>query len=183
MFDHLMRRAHPAADIATRLYGAIVARARNSAFYADLAVPDTVTGRFEMLVVHLALIVGRLQGEKTERPLAQAVFDLFCVDMDSSLRELGFGDLGVPHRMKKMTEAFYGRARVYGEALAAGNRAALIAAVERNVFSGEAATAPALADYMIASAARLAAEPVSGLDANPPFADPAAFAAETPLTR
>jgi len=183
MFDRLMRRARPEADIATRVYGAIVAHARKSPFYADLGVPDTVTGRFEMLVVHLALLLGRLHGEEAGRPLAQAVFDLFCVDMDRSLRELGFGDLGVPHRMKEMTEAFYGRARVYGESLAAGDRAALVAAVERNVFAGEAAAAPALADYMIASAAGLAAQPVAGLDASLAFADPSAFVAEAPLTR
>src|SRR5665213_3599039 len=145
MFDRLLRRPRPEADIAARLYGAIVAQARQPVFYDRLGVADTVTGRFEMVVLHLGLVIDRLQRDEGERALAQAVFDLFCTDMDRSLRELGFGDLGVPHRMKKMTEAFYGRARAYREAVASGDRAALVAAVERNVFSGAGPHATALA--------------------------------------
>lgn len=173
LFDRLLRRPRPEADIAARLYGAIVAQARQPVFYERFGVSDTVTGRFEMVVLHVSLVLDRLQNDDSERTLAQAVFDLYCVDMDRSLRELGFGDLGVPHRMKKMTEAFYGRARAYREALAGGDRAALVAAVARNVFGGEGTHAAALADYMLASAATLAKTASADL---PAFADPAAFA-------
>src|SRR5665213_3270052 len=122
LFDRLLRRPRPEADIAARLYGAIVAQARQPVFYESFGVADTVTGRFEMVVLHVSLVIDRLQRDEGERALAQAVFDLYCVDMDRSLRELGIGDLGVPHRMKKMIEAFYGRARVYREAVAADAR-------------------------------------------------------------
>jgi cytochrome b pre-mRNA-processing protein 3 len=174
MFDRLLRRPRPEADIAARLYGAIVAQARQPVFYERFGVADTVTGRFEMVVLHLGLVLDRLQREPQARGLSQAVFDLHCTDMDRSLRELGIGDLGVPHRMKKMTEAFYGRSRIYGEAVAGGDRAALIAALERNVFSGESPHAAALADYMLASAATLAA--TADLAAPSAFADPDSFA-------
>ncbi len=174
MFDRLLRRGRPEADIAARLYGAIVAQARQPAFYEHLGVADTVTGRFEMVVLHLSLMIDRLQPD--DGGLAQTVFDLYCVDMDRSLRELGIGDLGVPHRMKKMTEAFYGRSRAYREAIAKADRAALVAAVERNVFSGDNPNAAALADYMLASATRLAATATDALvDAG--FAEPAMFPA------
>ena len=172
MFDRLLRRPRPVADIAARLYGAIVAQARQPVFYERLGVADTVTGRFEMVVLHLSLVIDRLQ--QGEAALAQAVFDVYCVDMDRSLRELGIGDLGVPHRMKKMIEAFYGRSRAYREAMAADGRSALVAAVERNVFSGAGPHAAALADYMLASAATLAKTATADL---PAFAEPAAFAA------
>jgi cytochrome b pre-mRNA-processing protein 3 len=175
LFDRLFGRRRAGTGIATRVYGAIVAQARNPAFYASLGVPDTVTGRFEMVVLHVALVVGRLEGDETGQRLAQDVFDLFCTDMDRSLRELGFGDLGVPHRMKKMTEAFYGRARAYREALAAGDRAALAAAIARNALGGETATADALASYVIAASAALADAPVAEVAAGPRFVDPAAF--------
>ena len=52
--------------------------------------------------------------------------------MDQSLRELGFGDMAVPKRMKKLGESFYGRAEAYGRMLAAEGR--LAAAIARHVF-------------------------------------------------
>src|ERR1700728_4402512 len=42
------------------LYGMIVAQARSRAFYADYGVPDTVEGRFELIVLHLVLLLRRL---------------------------------------------------------------------------------------------------------------------------
>jgi cytochrome b pre-mRNA-processing protein 3 len=177
MFDRLLRRGRSEADIAARLYGAIVAQARQPVFYARFGVADTVTGRFEMVVLHLGLVLDRLQRDEGERKLAQALFDLFCVDMDRSLRELGIGDLGVPHRMKKMAEAFYGRARAYREAVASADRAALIAAIERNVFAGAAPHAAAIADYMLAVVARLAATAAADLGAASSFPEPAPLGA------
>ena len=176
MFARLFRRDTESGAIASALYGAIVAAARRPALYSGLGVADTVEGRFEMVVLHTVLVLDRLEKAKApEQAVGQKVFDLYCVDMDRSLRELGIGDLGVPKRMKKMTEGFYGRAAAYRAAIAAGDREALAAAIARNVFPGEAEApgATPLAAYVLASAAAIAAAPPL---ANPvPFADPAAF--------
>jgi cytochrome b pre-mRNA-processing protein 3 len=142
------------------LYGAIVAQARHPAFYRDFAVPDTVEGRFEMIVLHLVLFLRRARSERDGvGALGQGVFDVFCRDMDHSLREMGVGDLALPRRMKALGEAFYGRARSYDRALAGGDHAALIAALARNVFAteGEPAGARRLAAYVAAAQRRLAA--------------------------
>lgn len=160
VFGRLFRRDSEAAAIAAALYGAIVAQARDPALYADYGVADTVDGRFEMVVLHTILILDRLQeGDARARAVGQAVFDLYCTDMDRSLRELGIGDLGVPKRMKKMTERFYGRAAAYRPSLAAGNAAALRQAFERNVFDGEARGAVGLAAYALRQYAALRAVP------------------------
>ena len=45
------------------LYGMIVAQARSAAFYADYGVPDTVQGRFDLIVLHLVLLLSRLARE------------------------------------------------------------------------------------------------------------------------
>src|SRR5215471_8437663 len=79
------------------LYGAIVAQARLPGFYLTYEVPDTVEGRFDMIVLHLVLLFRRLAREPESVPaLAQGVFDRFCRDMDHNLREMGVGDLSVP---------------------------------------------------------------------------------------
>src|SRR5215475_12061705 len=114
MLGRLFGGRRNTSDMATALYGAIVAAARAPGLYGSLGVPDTISGRFEMLVLHAFLVFNRLQaGGPAEHAASQAAFDLFCTDMDRSLRELGIGDLGVPKRMRQVGEAFYGRTRAY----------------------------------------------------------------------
>ncbi|MFG1344449.1 ubiquinol-cytochrome C chaperone family protein [Xanthobacter autotrophicus DSM 431] len=147
-----------------RLYGAIVAQSRRTDFYTDFAVPDTMDGRLEMLMLHTVLVCRRLKGgSEIERALSQDIFDAFAADMDRTMREIGVGDLTVPKKMKKIGAAFYGRAAAYDSALAAEGEDALAQAVTRNIFTlGEAAPPPgarALAAYARAAAAELAATP------------------------
>src|SRR5205085_1197593 len=105
----LFRRS-PDPTIAA-LYGAIVAQARHAGFYQNYAVPDTVLGRFDMIVLHLVLVLRRLRdGGAARSATAQGVFDRFCRDMDDNLREMGIGDQAVPDQMRRVGEAFYGRA-------------------------------------------------------------------------
>jgi cytochrome b pre-mRNA-processing protein 3 len=134
IFPLFRRSARPGTISA--LYGAIVAQARLPAFYRDYNVPDTVDGRFELIVLHMALLLDRVSDEAKLRGLGQGVFDRFCQDMDNNLREMGVGDLAVPKQMRRMGEAFYGRAEAYREALAAPGDKALVEALARDIYGG-----------------------------------------------
>ncbi len=127
------------------IYGMIVTQTRIAAFYRDLGVPNTVDGRFDLLVVHLWLVLSRLRTGHSAG-LAQGLFDRFCADMDDNLREMGVGDLTVPKRMRAFGEAFYGRSFAYDEAMAAGE-AALVQAFRKNVFNGREGAGAELAAY------------------------------------
>jgi cytochrome b pre-mRNA-processing protein 3 len=179
MLGRLFKARQKAAGNPTTLYGAIVAQARAPVFYAEMGVADTVDGRFEMVVLHTQLVVRRLLAASPETaPVGQEVFDLFCADMDRSLRELGVGDMAVPKRMKKMGEAYYGRAAAYEEPLAGKDEAALSAALQRNVYADGDSRGDAvrLAAYVLAAAAALAAQPPAEIaDGSPAFPDPAPF--------
>jgi cytochrome b pre-mRNA-processing protein 3 len=179
MFRRFLRRDPRSGGIAPLIYGAIVAQARRPALYAGLEVPDTVDGRFEMIILHGGLVIRRLGKEDEEsREAGQAVFDLFCGDMDRSLRELGVGDLAVPKRMRWMAEAFYGRSAAYDAAIAAEDLSQLAAAIARTVYRNQppAMAAEGLAAYMLAAAGELAATPKPALLAGRiPWPDPAAF--------
>ena len=138
------------------IYGMIVAQAREPAFYTDLGVRDTVNGRFDLLILHLWLLLRRLQQVEGGSVLSQALFDRFCADMDDNLREMGVGDLTVPKRMQAFGEAFYGRSAAYDMAFEAGS-AELALALSKNVFNGEAlGSATMLAGYVRDVSARLA---------------------------
>ena len=110
MMFPLFRRSSRQDTIPT-LYGTIVAQARLPSFYREYGVADTVNGRFDLLVVHLALVIDRLAEGPESREAGQALFDHFCRDMDHNLREMGIGDLSVPKEMERIGQAFYGRAQ------------------------------------------------------------------------
>jgi cytochrome b pre-mRNA-processing protein 3 len=153
------------------LYSAAVAAARDPWFFGDaLRVPDTLDGRFDLVGLHAAVLIRRLHRDSDPRgaEAAQAVFDAMFADMDVNLREMGVGDMSVGKRVKRMWEAFHGRAQAYEAALDAGNRAALEAALARNVWrAGPDAPPPsglpALADQVERAAAALAAQPLAAL--------------------
>jgi cytochrome b pre-mRNA-processing protein 3 len=161
MIFHFFRRSPEDHSIAS-LYGMIVAQARAAPFYRSYGVPDTVNGRFEMIVLHAVLLLRRLESEPAPlRRLGQGLFERFCQDMDGSLREMGVGDLAVPKKMRKIGEAFYGRQAAYVAALAAPDLAPLTAALARNVFgapTGSERGAARLANYVRAVAGQLAAQ-------------------------
>jgi hypothetical protein len=118
------------------LYGAIVAQARSVAFYSAYGVPDTVEGRFDLIVLHIVLLLARLdRNGSSARGIGQKLFDAFCRDLDANLREMGVGDLAVPKRMRHFGEAFYGRQAAYLAALAARDDRELENALARNIFS------------------------------------------------
>lgn len=157
-------RKSTAPDAAYEAYRSIVAQSRQARFYAQWGVPDTVTGRFDMISLHLALLLRRLKDEPAARPFGQALVDLFFRDMDRSLRELGVTDLGVPAKVKKMGNLFYGLVGVLGEALDRRDRAALESVLVKNVYAGgDTPHAAQLAAYVLEEADRLAAQPVAAV--------------------
>jgi cytochrome b pre-mRNA-processing protein 3 len=133
------RKANPVEE----LYASVVTASRQERFYQELAVPDTVDGRFDMIVLHLFVLLERLRGSGQDHAeLRQGLTDAFFKDMDRSLREMGVGDLSVGKKVRMMAEAFYGRMTAYTEAVAAGETA-LAAAFNRNIYAGENAEAAA----------------------------------------
>lgn len=136
----ILSRFRKSADQASiyATYGIIVAQSRQPGLYADWQVPDTVTGRFDMLSLHLCVLFRRLKtGSAENRAFSQGLFDLFFKDMDRSLREMGAGDTGVPHRIKQMGELFYGLLAGVTDALEKPSDAELAAILQRNIYEGE----------------------------------------------
>ncbi|HWA18533.1 MAG TPA: ubiquinol-cytochrome C chaperone family protein [Devosia sp.] len=162
MIFKLFRKSAP-DDAVENAYASIVAQSRQPHFYADWGIPDSVTGRFDMISLHMALVLRRLKSEPAARDFGQALVDHFFRDMDLSLRELGITDLGVPKRVRKMSDVFYGLLGALDDALASGHDTEVEAVLLKNVFPTSAADAKPLAAYLLAEAASLAARPLAEL--------------------
>lgn len=141
------------------VYEKIVRQARHPHFYSDWGVPDTVEGRYNMIVLHAFVVIHRLKGDGGPGDAAaQDLFNRMFRDMDQSMREMGVSDPSVGKYMKQLAEGFYGRSVAYEQTL--GDREALMAALDRNVYAG-APEAPSQA-VLAALAAYLGRE-VDGL--------------------
>jgi cytochrome b pre-mRNA-processing protein 3 len=172
-------RKDPRDELIASLYARIATAAREPGLYRDLHVPDTLEGRFEALVLHMVLALRGLRGRPAPaEEIARDLMDALFRDLDASLREMGIGDTSVPKRMKKLGEAFFGRARSYDPPIEAGDEPGLAAALARNV-TGPDAPAGALARYALAADRDLKAMTLEALiAAEHHFPDPASFAEE-----
>lgn len=115
-----------------RIYAAIVAQSRHPDFYTDYDVPDTIEGRYDLLILHAFLVIRRLS-ELGEHQVSQHVCDKLFAELERALREDGVGDLSVPKRMKKMAKIFYGRVEAYEIALLKNDESGLADALNRNI--------------------------------------------------
>jgi len=144
---------------ADRLARAISDRARATVFYDALGVPDTIDGRFDLVVMHAWLVLDALT-KSGQSEVAQNLVNVLFLQFDLALRDLGVGDMGLGRRMRNMAEAFYGRLESYR---AAGEGHALADAILRNVYRGEPGrveSAARLATYCASARAHLA-QPLS----------------------
>jgi cytochrome b pre-mRNA-processing protein 3 len=159
-------RKNTATEPVLAVYSAIVAQSRQPVFYADWLVPDTVTGRFDMISLHMALLFRRLRGETgSQKDFSQAVFDLFFQDMDRSLREMGVGDLGVPKRIQKMGNIFFGLLAALNEPMDRNDLPALEAVLSRNIFDNSSGDhVRALAEYLMSQDRALAIKPAKNIE-------------------
>ena len=145
-----------------QIHGEIVAAARAPELFRDFAVPDDLDGRFEMVTLHSGLVLRRLSVlGPIASSIAQDLVDCVFQSFEDALREMSISDAGVARRMKSMAGAFYGRNKVYAEALAAHDLDALAAALARNAYRATTATeARALAGRIAGMAQALDFVPV-----------------------
>ncbi len=136
---------------AERLYAAIVAQARQPVFYRERGVPDTVDGRFDMILLHSFMVMLRLRDDDTAgggQSLLQTLYDIMFVDMDHAIREIGVGDLSVGRHIRRMMKAFNGRMAAYENAL--DDQEAMKDVLRRNVYGTVADVDPAALESMAA---------------------------------
>ncbi len=116
---------------AQSLYESIVAQARTRARYAALGVPDTPEGRFEMVALHLVMVLERLGAlGKAGQRLARALTERFAVDLDDNFREMSVGDLAVPRQVNRAVGALHERYYSYRAALAGADAGPLTVAIQ-----------------------------------------------------
>ena len=155
------RRASKA--LIEQLRGEIVAAARRPELYEVLGAPDRIDGRFELLTLHVGLVLRRLVAiGGLGHDIAQDLINDVFLHFDDTLREMALSDAAVSKRLKKIKEAFYGRIAAYAAALDSRSLPELEATLARNVYGAPHGEpwAGGLADYIASVDAALAETPL-----------------------
>lgn len=134
-------RPSPEEKITLNLYTHAINQARRPEFYLYYGVPDTPLGRFELISVHLFLILRELKGN----PLGQKLHDLACADIEMNLREMGTNDLGIGKQVKFLASQLQGRMHAYERGL--NQEEALEDILLRNVYAGGGPSSSILAMF------------------------------------
>lgn len=129
----LLKRKKPYEQEALAVYNQMHEQSRNPTFYADLHVPDTTDGRFDILVLHIFMVMHVLNESEMGADFSQELFDITFKEIDRGYREIGVGDMGIPKRMKKLMLHFNGSVHSYEKSL--GNNAELQDSLSRNVYN------------------------------------------------
>jgi cytochrome b pre-mRNA-processing protein 3 len=130
------------------LYRSIVEQSRRQEFFVEYGVPDTPTGRFEVLVLHLFLVMHRMREEDGLAELARSLSEEAILDFDRNMREMGIGDLSVGRKVKSLAEGMYGRFGAYTDGLQIGDTE-LSDALRRNLFCETAPNEEAIAAIVV----------------------------------
>lgn len=141
IFQRLFAQSDP-KDAMRPLYNAVVAEGRQPHWYMKGQVPDTIDGRFDMIVAILAQVLMRLEALGAPQESVWLT-ELFVDDMDGQLRQEGIGDVVVGKHIGRMVSALGGRLSAYRAALS--GEAELAQALERNLYRGQTPSADALA--------------------------------------
>lgn len=124
-------------NAAHSLFSAVIEHSRVIKFYESYSVEDSLDGRFDLMSIHMAVVIEKLDHHKElknvteyKRVLQEIMFD----NLDLTLREIGVGDLGVGKKIKVMAEAFYGRMIAYQNLFSVKNDAEMSDTLNRNLY-------------------------------------------------
>jgi cytochrome b pre-mRNA-processing protein 3 len=140
------------------LWHRVIELARDSVYYTECGVADSIAGRFDMITAVLSAAMVRLEASDM-RAESALLAELFVEDMDGQLREFGVNDVVVGKRIGKLMSVLGGRLGAYRGALNSNDLDKLTAAIGRNVTfatgTDEAAAARAVAGRIMKLSERL----------------------------
>jgi cytochrome b pre-mRNA-processing protein 3 len=153
-------------EAAEKIYDAIVAQSRAPIFYMRGGVPDTLFGRFDMLVIHRFIVLQNLRklGGREGELLGRDVIEAFIREMDSMVRDLGVGDLQVPKEVGRIANVFFAQLTVYIDATEKRDPRALADAVRKSFQAADAKVRVAdveLTNYIIESIKQIGGMPLN----------------------
>ncbi len=150
------------------IYDAIIRQSRLPEFYTECGVPDDLVGRYNMIVIHLIILItsSKRFGGVAAYDLNQGILEAFTRDMDAMVRDLGVDDEYVEQEVKKVMELCLSDMILYEKAIASTDKKALSIAITSNFQNTSEHTEvadAALAEYMLNSISDIQRQPLDSI--------------------
>ena len=125
------------------LFDLAVAEARQTHWFIQGQVPDTIEGRFAVLATVIALLTLRLERGGADGDKATvALTERFVDAMDTEIREMRVGDPGLGKQVRRLVGALAGRVERWRSVVESGE--GWMAEVEQSLYRDEAMDAKAV---------------------------------------
>ncbi len=134
MFKWLKNQAEKRQN-AKNLYMLATSHAGNTEFYSSYQVSDSIEGRYEMLCIHIFLLLERLRHEDKEKQLSELITELLVKDLELNYFESEIKNLDRADKINQRIGGFYNRSADYQSALRQSRRDLLEQSVTKHVFN------------------------------------------------
>ena len=92
------------------LYNNILLLSRNKLFYTKFDLIDTFQNRIHLIFIHISFIFIKIKQDNKDQMYKifyQKMFDLIFNNIESNMREIGYGDSVINKNMRFLTKIFY----------------------------------------------------------------------------
>ena len=92
------------------LYNNILLLSRNKLFYTKFDLNDTFQNRIHLIFIHISFMFIKIKQNNKDQVYKifyQRLFDLIFINIESNMREIGYGDTAINKNMRFLTKAFY----------------------------------------------------------------------------
>ena len=92
------------------LYNNILLLSRNKLFYTKFDLIDTFQNRILLIFIHISFIFIKIKQDNKDQMYKifyQKMFDLIFNNIESNMREIGYGDSVINKNMRFLTKIFY----------------------------------------------------------------------------
>lgn len=162
LLSRLLGKRPDERDALRPAWNRVIAIARQTRWYAQLGVEDSMPGRFDMITLVSALAMLRMEREPALAEGPARLTELFVTDMDGQLRQTGIGDPTVGKHVRKLVTTLGGRLGALREALPLGAEA-VTQVLARNVTVREGTDLAPLAQGVLALWQQIDATPADAL--------------------
>ena len=93
-----------------KLYNNILLLSLNKLFYTKFDLNDTFQNRIHLIFIHISFVFIKIKQNNKDQIYKiyyQKMFDLIFNNIESNMREIGYGDTTINKNMKFLTKTFY----------------------------------------------------------------------------
>jgi cytochrome b pre-mRNA-processing protein 3 len=150
------------------IYDAIIRQSRVPEFYTKCGVPDDLVGRYNMIVIHLIILItaSKKISDIATYDLNHGILESFTRDMDAMVRDLGVEDAHVEQEVKKVMDLCLSDMILYEKAITSADKKALSTAIASNFKNTSDHTKvadAALAGYILNSISSIQRQPLDSI--------------------